>query len=154
MKLSLPLFLSLVGGAAAFVPTSKSAAATTAVGMSEDVPLLEIKEPVPCFPATPMGGEFPVFFGENYWNKLTSEYGSEDTGIFIQAAEIKHGRAAMMATVGFAFHKLGLTLDNISPRTSFVIHLLLLSVCACVCVIIPRFFYMVLDAMRLLVLVY
>jgi hypothetical protein len=120
MKLSLFLFLSLVGGAAAFVPMSKSVmattATTTALGMSEDVPLLEIKAPVPCFPATPMGGEFPVFFGENYWNKLTSEFGSEDTGTFIQAAEIKHGRAAMMATVGFAFHKLGLTLDNISPR--------------------------------------
>lgn len=121
MKLSLSVFVGLIAGVTAFVPTPKPSTPTTALRMSDDndVPLLQIKETVPCFPATPMGGEFPVFFGENYWNKLTSEYGSEDTGTFIQAAEIKHGRAAMMATVGFAFHKLGLTLDKISPRTFF-----------------------------------
>ena len=44
------------------------------------------------------------------------EYGSEDTGTFLRAAELKHGRSAMLAVLGFAFHKLGLTLDNISPH--------------------------------------
>ena len=42
------------------------------------------------------------------------EYGSAATGTFLRAAELKHGRSAMLATVGFAFHKLGLTLDHIS----------------------------------------
>jgi hypothetical protein len=71
---------------------------------------------VPCFGATPwLGG--PKFLGENYWDKLTMEYGSADTGTFLRAAELKHGRSAMLATVGFAFHKLGLTLDHISPHT-------------------------------------
>jgi len=54
--------------------------------------------------------------GEAYWNRLTSDLGSADTGKFIRAAELKHGRSAMVATVGFAFHKLGLTLDHISPH--------------------------------------
>ena len=48
-------------------------------------------------------------------NRLTST-GSKDTGTFIRAAELKHGRSAMVATTGFAFHKLGLTLDHISPH--------------------------------------
>ena len=70
---------------------------------------------VPCFGATPwLGG--PKFIGENYWDKLTMEYGSASTGTFLRAAELKHGRSAMLATVGFAFHKLGLTLDHISPH--------------------------------------
>jgi len=83
--------------------------------MSEEQEFFVPKEKVPCFGATPLGGE-PVFIGENYWDKLTLELGSEDTGKFLQAAELKHGRSAMLATVGFAFHKLGLTFDNISPH--------------------------------------
>jgi len=83
--------------------------------MADDVKLMEVKEKVPCFGATPLGGE-PVFIGENYWDKLTTEYGSEATGTFLRAAELKHGRSAMLATLGFSFHKLGLTLDNISPH--------------------------------------
>jgi len=90
--------------------SDKSAAAGGA-----GVPLLEVKERVPCFGATPLLGE-PVFFGENYWDKLTLELGSEDTGKYIQAAEIKHGRSAMLAVVGFAAQKLGFTLDRISPH--------------------------------------
>jgi len=113
MKLALSL-LALVAGASAFAPSSP-AATTTSLKMSEDIPLLQIKEKVPCFGATPLGGE-PVFIGENYWDKLTMEYGSEATGAYLRAAEIKHGRSAMVATVGFAFHKLGLTLNNISPH--------------------------------------
>lgn len=75
------------------------------------------KEKVPCFGATPLtlGGE-PIFIGENYWDKITQDWGSAETGTFVRAAELKHGRSAMLATVGFAFHKLGITLNNISPH--------------------------------------
>lgn len=105
MKISLAL-LGLAGSAAAFAPAQSGRSATT----------LASSEPtVPCFGATPLLGE-PVFVGKNYWDKLTSEYGTEDTGTFLRAAELKHGRSAMMATVGFAFHKSGLTLNNISPH--------------------------------------
>jgi hypothetical protein len=47
---------------------------------------------------------------------MTLEIGSAETGTYLKAAELKHGRSAMLATVGFAFHKLGLTLNNISPH--------------------------------------
>lgn len=111
MKLSL---LSLLfGSAAAFTSPSKGSISTTALKAEGE--LLEVKESVPCFGATPLGGE-PVFIGKNYWDKLTSEYGSEATGTFLRAAELKHGRSAMLAVTGFAFHKLGLTFNNISPH--------------------------------------
>jgi len=42
--------------------------------------------------------------------------GIVETGKFLRAAELKHGRSAMIATVGYAFHKLGLTFNNISPH--------------------------------------
>ncbi|GMH99515.1 hypothetical protein TrLO_g5877 [Triparma laevis f. longispina] len=96
------------------------------INMAEEAVVEAVEEPtappapkgptkVPCFGATPwLGG--PKFVGENYWDKLTMEYGSADTGSFLRAAELKHGRSAMMATVGFAFHKCGLTLDHISPH--------------------------------------
>ena len=121
MKLCLVSLSLSASSAYAFAPSSKSVAATARdrapLGMSDsDVPLLEIKERVPCFGATPFIGE-PVFFGENYWDKLTMELGSEDTGRYIQAAEIKHGRSAMLATLGFAAAKYGWTLDKISPHT-------------------------------------
>jgi len=74
-------------------------------------------EKVPGVPATPwIGTDNGFVLGETYWEKLTTGYGSEATGEFIKAAELKHGRSAMLATVGFAFHKLGLTLNNISPH--------------------------------------
>jgi hypothetical protein len=109
------LALSIIGlaSAAAFVPSQPSAV-NKALSVAE-VPLLEITEKVPCFGATPLIGD-PKFFGETYWDKITLEWGSEATGRFVQAAELKHGRSAMIATVGFAFHKLGLTLDKISPH--------------------------------------
>lgn len=128
MKLSLSI-LALATAANAFVaPANKPAG--MALRMSEEaaeaepaaepepepeVPLMQIKEKVPCFGATPLLGE-PKFIGENYWDKITLEWGSEATGQFVQAAELKHGRSAMIATVGFAFHKLGLTFNNISPH--------------------------------------
>lgn len=116
MRISLAFFI-FFGSASAFQSTSSPHASYAVLRMSDaaEAPLLEVKEKVPCFPNTPLlGGEY--FIGENYWNLLTTEYGSEATGAFIQASEIKHGRAAMLATVGFAFHKLGLTLDHISPH--------------------------------------
>mmetsp|Transcript_22166 Transcript_22166/g.32365 ORF Transcript_22166/g.32365 Transcript_22166/m.32365 type:complete len:227 (+) Transcript_22166:52-732(+) len=106
MKLAVLSFLGLVGMGSAFAPIA-TPKASSALQMSG--------EKVPCFGKAPfLGGE--IFLGENYWNKLTSEYGSEETGTFLRAAELKHGRSAMIATVGFAFHKLGLTLDHISPH--------------------------------------
>ena len=104
----------LAGSAAAFAP-SKAPATSTALSAEKE--LLTVKEKVPCFGATPLWTpDQPVFIGENYWDKLTTEYGSEATGTFLRAAELKHGRSAMIATVGYAFHKFGWTLDNISPQ--------------------------------------
>jgi hypothetical protein len=121
MKVALTL-LGLAGAASAFAPATVGFARTR-LAMSEavaaeevaEVPLVVKKEKVPCFGATPLIGG-TVFFGENWWDKITMEWGSEETGTFVQAAEIKHGRSAMLATVGFTFHKLGMTLDNISPH--------------------------------------
>ena len=111
MKLS--ILSLLIGSAAAFTAPSKQPATTA---LNAEGELFTPKPSVPCFGATPLGGE-PVFIGKNYWDKFTTEYGSEDTGKFLRAAELKHGRSAMLAVTGFAFHKLGLTLDNISPHT-------------------------------------
>ena len=105
MKVSLSV-LALAGTVSAFAPANVPATRTS-VAMSA--------EKVPCFGATPLLGE-PVFVGENYWDKITQEWGSAETGTYVRAAELKHGRSAMLATVGFAFHKLGFTLDKISPH--------------------------------------
>lgn len=109
MKLaSIISFLSVVSSTTAFAPSSN----TIAPRCSE---LKMAGEKVPCFGATPLlGGN--VFVGETEWDLLTSKWGSAETGTFLRAAELKHGRSAMIATVGFAFHKLGLTLNNISPH--------------------------------------
>lgn len=117
MKIAALCLAALVSTATAFAPASQPSkvASASALDMADDVPLLQLKEKVPCFGATPLIGE-PVFVGENYWDKLTMDIGSADTGTFLRAAEIKHGRSAMIATVGFAFQKLGLTFDNISPH--------------------------------------
>jgi len=74
----------------------------------------EGKQKVPLGGGGHMYGKENFFFGERVWDKLTMDWGSAETGAFIRAAEIKHGRSAMIATLGFAFHKLGLTLDKIS----------------------------------------
>jgi len=108
--MKLTILATLLTSATAFAP-AKAPLTTTALNGET----LIVKEKVPCFGATPFGGE-PVFIGENYWDKFTLEYGSEATGTFLRAAELKHGRSAMLATIGFAFHKLGLTLDHISPH--------------------------------------
>lgn len=108
-------FLAVAGSATAFAPSKLGAdVASTALRMSDDS---TVKEKVPLTGAAPMfGSETGVFVGENYWDKLTMEYGSEDTGKYLRAAEIKHGRSAMLATVGYAFQKMGITFDRISPH--------------------------------------
>jgi hypothetical protein len=107
MKLTALCLAALVSAASAFAPAAK-VASTQALSATS-------AEKVPCFGATPLGGE-PIFIGENYWDKLTMEIGSADTGTFLRAAELKHGRSAMIATVGYAFQKLGITFDAISPH--------------------------------------
>lgn len=101
MKVALSV-LALASTASAFVPANVRMAPTS-LAMSEEVeeateapveeeaapaepavPLMEVKEKVPCFGATPLLGE-PVFFGENYWDKITTEWGSEETGTFVRA---------------------------------------------------------------------
>ena len=116
MKILAIALVSLFGCAQAFVPQQQKNARPAASSLNEEAKQrFEPAEKVPCFGAAPLiGGE--VFIGENYWNKLTSEIGSADTGDFLRAAELKHGRSAMLATVGFAFQKLGITFDKISPH--------------------------------------
>eukprot|EP00536_Pseudo-nitzschia_multiseries_P000962 jgi/Psemu1/300416/fgenesh1_kg.12_\ len=133
MKIALSL-LALAASASAFAP-STSSFRNTALRMSEDEAAVETPdeaedaEPpasVPAPPATPqkvpLVGESPFlggksfFLGETEWDLLTMKWGSAETGKFIRAAELKHGRSAMIATVGYAFHKFGLTFDKISPH--------------------------------------
>jgi len=115
MKLTILSLAGMAASSKAFAPVSKPDASSTALKMA-DGELLQPKVKVPCQPNTPFLGEGGIFLGENYWDKLTTEIGSEATGTYIKAAELKHGRSAMLATVGFAFHKFGWTLNNISPH--------------------------------------
>lgn len=132
MKLSLLTLVGVICSTAAFVPSGTKCSNPIQLKMSEEAvaaveavaeveepedvtPSAPIKEKVPCFGATPLtGGTF--FLGEHVWDKLTSDIGSAETGNYIRAAELKHGRAAMLGTVGFAFHKLGITFDKITPH--------------------------------------
>ena len=91
--------LSLAASATAFAPAGQHAARSTALN------------------AEPIGAITPAgFLGKGVWEKLTEDWGSEETGKFIRAAEVKHGRSAMLATVGYGIHRSGLTLDKISPH--------------------------------------
>jgi len=91
--------LSLAATATAFAPAGQHAARSTALN------------------AEPIGAIRPAgFLGKGVWEKLTEDWGSEETGKFIRAAEVKHGRSAMLATVGYGIHRSGLTLDKISPH--------------------------------------
>lgn len=103
---SIVSFLGLIAGSSAFSPVS------TVNSPIRDNGALNA-EKVPCFGASPMP---PIFLGEPVWDSLTTNYGSEATGTFLRAAELKHGRSAMIATVGFFFHKMGITFDKISPH--------------------------------------
>jgi hypothetical protein len=98
---SVAALFALASGAAAFAPASQSASSSSALSAA----------PKPIGDLPPVG-----FFGESVWNKLTGEWGSEETGTFLRAAELKHGRSAMVATTGFLFHEFGWTLNNISPH--------------------------------------
>lgn len=106
MKLSVLSLFSLFASAAAFAPAKVAPSVTALNAEKPDVPLLG---------AAPLAGG-PIFVGKPYWDLITKKWGSEETGTFVRAAELKHGRSAMIATVGFAFHKLGITFNNISPH--------------------------------------
>jgi hypothetical protein len=78
------LCLALFGSAQAFMP-AQQASTSSALRMSDEKALFVPPVKVPCFGATPLiGGE--IFVGENYWDKLTMEYGTEDTGLWLRAA--------------------------------------------------------------------
>ena len=99
--------LSMSDAAAAMPEGAASDAddAPPAPAPAKAAPKDEGPQKVPCFGASPW---FPYgtykFFGENYWDKLTMEYGSAATGTYLRAAELKHGRAAMLGK--FADHKI------------------------------------------------
>jgi hypothetical protein len=82
---TLALLFALGASASAFAPQPDTRSSPV-LKMSEKV---ASKEKVPCFGATPLLGDNRVFFGENYWDKLTMEYGSAETGQYLQAAELK-----------------------------------------------------------------
>lgn len=131
MKFALSL-LALAASASAFAPTTtnfrnnvlrmseeavEEVTAEAETEAEEAAPVVE-EPPAPAGPQkVPLVGASPgpkIFLGEKVWDTLTMDWGSEETGKFIRAAELKHGRSAMLATVGYAFHKLGLTFDKIS----------------------------------------
>ncbi|KAG7353106.1 chlorophyll A-B binding protein [Nitzschia inconspicua] len=129
MKVALSL-LALVASASAFAPSTSLGASRSVLRMSdEEAAPEEAAAPapapaavsskatsVPCFGAAPFFGGNDIFVGKTEWDLLTTKWGSAETGTYLRASELKHGRSAMIATVGYAFHKLGLTLDNISPH--------------------------------------
>lgn len=82
--------------------------------VQEETPTPVGKQKVPLVGASPLGGGKTLFLGESTWDTLTLDWGSAETGKFIRAAELKHGRSAMLATVGYFFHKVGWTFDKIS----------------------------------------
>jgi hypothetical protein len=79
------LCLALLGSSAqAFMP-AQQASTSSALGMSDEKALFVPLAKVPCSGAAPLFGS-EVFVGENYWDKLTMEYGTEDTGTWLRAA--------------------------------------------------------------------
>jgi len=67
-------------------------------------------------PRTPFVTKEGLFLGEGVWNAATKTVGSEETGEYLKASELKHGRSAMLAVLGFSFQKFGITFDKISPH--------------------------------------
>lgn len=65
----------------AFAPPSSDSSSSRSLAVSA--------EKVPCFGAAPFPGDRSIFFGENYWNALTTEWGTEDTGTYVRAAYVR-----------------------------------------------------------------
>ena len=63
----------------------------------------------------PFDGE-GAFVGNKEWALLTTDWGSEDTGKYMRASELKHGRSAMVAVVGYAMERFGITFDKFTPH--------------------------------------
>ena len=124
MKVAAVAFVACFSAVEAFTTPASSSVSHSRVQMSEEeaeapaepepvAVVAATPEKVPCFGASP-GPKF--FLGEPVWDKLTMEIGSAQTGDFLRAAELKHGRSAMLATLGFSLQKLGVTFDKISPH--------------------------------------
>jgi len=115
MKIALSL-LALAASVSAFAPNNSANTRVSTLRMSEEA-APAVKSEVPLIGESPFLGGKSFFLGKTEWNKLTMEWGSAETGTFIRAAELKHGRSAMLATVGYAFHKIGWTFNSISPHS-------------------------------------
>jgi len=89
--MKLALLSALVAGASAFAPASKAGVSKTALSASEDlVALAEKANPVVKF-YDPLG-----LAEADFWGK-----GNDATVGFLRQSEIKHGRIAMFAFVGY-----------------------------------------------------
>ena len=134
MKVTALSLLALVAGASAFAPSSNVNTRAASLRMSEvaaveeaapaaveeaapAAPVAAVKQKVPLIGEAPYLGGKSFFLGRTEWDNLTYNWGSAETGKFIRAAELKHGRSAMLATVGYAFHKIGWTFNNVSPHS-------------------------------------
>ena len=100
IAMKLAILSTLLALSSAFQGPTSLPSPSTSLYMSDAAAVVDeapaAPQKVPCFGATPwLGG--PKFIGENYWDKLTMEYGSASTGTFLRAAELKHGRSAMLA---------------------------------------------------------
>jgi hypothetical protein len=96
-------FALLAASASAFTPSSSTSKSSSALSAN------------PFGTIQPFDGD-GAFVGAKEWDLLTTKWGSEDTGKYMRASELKHGRSAMLATVGFALQKLGVSFDKFSPH--------------------------------------
>jgi len=94
---------ALAASASAFAPSQETLRSST---------VLQAKP----FGVVPPFNSENMFVGMKEWELLTTKWGSEDTGKYMRASEIKHGRSAMLAVLGFAAQKFGFTFDKFSPH--------------------------------------
>jgi Chlorophyll A-B binding protein len=94
-----------VSSASAFAPSSSSSSTKPATSLSAN----------PFGTIQPFDGE-GAFVGNKEWALLTTNWGSDDTGKYMRASELKHGRSAMLAVLGYAAERFGITFDRISPH--------------------------------------